>query len=42
MSREEARELLDSAKGDEKHPPGTPVARNEAAEPPPDKPYKNW
>jgi Ca-activated chloride channel family protein len=42
MSREEARELLDSAKGDEKHPPGTPLARNEAAEPPPDKPYKNW
>ena len=42
MSREEARELLDSVKGDERRPPGTPLARRSAADPPPDKPIKNW
>jgi Ca-activated chloride channel family protein len=40
MSREEARELLDSEKGDERHPLGVPLARG--ADDPPDKPYKNW
>ncbi len=41
MSREEARELLDSAKGDERHSLGVPVARRDDDEPP-EKPYKNW
>ena len=41
MSREEARELLDSAKGDERHALGAPVARREAMNPP-EKPYKDW
>jgi Ca-activated chloride channel family protein len=41
MSREEARELLDSAKGDERRALGAPVARREASDPP-DKPFKNW
>jgi hypothetical protein len=41
MSSEEARELLDSVKGDEKHAPLTPFARSEAdhqQQPP----LKNW
>ena len=41
MSREEARDLLDSAKGDERHALGAPVARREAMDPP-EKPYKDW
>ena len=41
MSREEARELLDSVKGDERHPPHAPLGRD-ADEQPPDKPFKNW
>jgi Ca-activated chloride channel homolog len=41
MTREEARELLDSVKGDERHALGAPVAQRNAAQPP-DKPYKNW
>ena len=41
MSREEARELLDSAKADERRPPGMPLARRDG-EPPPDKPVKDW
>jgi Ca-activated chloride channel family protein len=41
MSREEARELLDSAKGDERHSLGVPLARRDDDEPP-EKPYKNW
>jgi hypothetical protein len=41
MSREEARELLDSAKGDERRPLGVPLARRDDDEPP-EKPYKNW
>jgi Ca-activated chloride channel family protein len=40
MSREEARELLDSAKGDERHPLGVPLASRSDDEP--EKPYKNW
>ncbi len=40
MSREEARELLDSAKGDERHPLTVPLARRD--DEPPEKPYKNW
>jgi hypothetical protein len=42
MSREEARELLDSVKGDERRPPGTPLARRGPVDPPPDEPLKNW
>jgi tetratricopeptide (TPR) repeat protein len=41
MSREEARELLDSVKGDERRPPGAPLAQHNAVDPP-EKPYKNW
>ncbi len=41
MSREEARELLDSVKGDERHALGAPLTPR-AADQPPDKPYKNW
>jgi len=41
MSREEARELLDSAKGDERHPLGVPLARRDPGAPP-EKPFKNW
>jgi len=41
MTREEARELLDSVKGDERHSLGIPVAQRNAVQPP-DKPYKNW
>ncbi len=41
MSREEARELLDSAKADERHGPAVPLDRREVGEPP-EKPYKNW
>jgi Ca-activated chloride channel family protein len=41
MSREEARELLDSEKGDEKHPLSVPLA-GPGADEPPEKPYKNW
>ena len=41
MSREEARELLDSVKGDERHALGAPLDRRDA-ENPPDKPIKNW
>jgi Ca-activated chloride channel family protein len=38
MSADEARELLDSAKGDERHAAGFPPPAGQ----PPDKPYKNW
>jgi Ca-activated chloride channel homolog len=41
MTREEARELLDSVKGDEHHSLGVPVAQRDAVLPP-DKPFKNW
>jgi Ca-activated chloride channel family protein len=41
MSPEEARELLDSAKGDERRSLGAPLAGAPAGQPP-DKPYKNW
>jgi Ca-activated chloride channel family protein len=41
MSQEEARELLDSEKGDEKHPLSVPLTAPGADEPP-EKPYKNW
>jgi Ca-activated chloride channel family protein len=41
MSREEASELLDSAKGDERHPLEAPLARRDDDKPP-EKPYKNW
>ncbi len=42
MSKEEARELLDSVKGDEKHPMGAPLARRDTDDDTPDKPFKNW
>jgi Ca-activated chloride channel family protein len=38
MSPDEARELLDSAKGDERHALGAPPPAGQA----PEKPYKNW
>ncbi len=41
MTREEARELLDSVKGDEHPSLPVPVARRGAVQPP-DKPFKNW
>ena len=41
MSQEEARELLDSEKGDERHSLAVPLERPGADEPP-EKPYKNW
>jgi Tetratricopeptide repeat len=40
MSREEARELLDSEKGDERHPLAVPLTRS--GDDAPEKPYKNW
>jgi Ca-activated chloride channel family protein len=41
MSAEEARELLDSQKGEERHALGLPVARREP-DAPPDKPVRDW
>lgn len=41
MSPEEARALLDSQKGEERHALGLPVARREP-DAPPDKPVRNW
>jgi Ca-activated chloride channel family protein len=41
MSREEARELLDSVKGDEHQSMPIPLAQRGAVQPP-DKPFKNW
>jgi Ca-activated chloride channel homolog len=41
MTREEARELLDSVKGDERHAPLVPVEQRNAVQPP-EKPFKNW
>jgi Ca-activated chloride channel family protein len=41
MSREEARELLDSAKGDERQAMGAPLSARDP-DSPPDKPFKNW
>jgi Ca-activated chloride channel homolog len=42
MSRDEARELLDSVKGDEKRALGAPAAVNDAYSPPPGKPKRDW
>jgi hypothetical protein len=42
MSRDEARELLDSLKNDEHRAPGAPVARNSGNISVPDDPLKNW
>ena len=42
MSQQEARELLDSVKGEEKHAPGAPLARNSANAALPDEPLKDW
>ena len=41
MTQEEARQLLDSQKGDERRAQGLPFARRES-ESPPDKPVKDW
>jgi hypothetical protein len=41
MSAEEARELLDSEKGEERHALGLPVARKER-DAPPEKPVRDW
>jgi Ca-activated chloride channel family protein len=41
MSREEARQLLDSQKGEERHAIGLPVAHREN-DTPPEKPLKDW
>jgi len=41
MSREEARELLDSAKDDERQAMGAPLSARDP-DTPPDKPFKNW
>jgi hypothetical protein len=41
MTAEEARELLDSQKGEERHALGLPVARR-GADAPPDKPARDW
>jgi hypothetical protein len=41
MSREEARELLDSAKSDERHSMGAPLARREDDHPQ-RPPAKDW
>ena len=41
MSREEARELLDSQKSDERHAQGLPYALRQP-DSPPDKPVKDW
>ena len=41
MTQEEARQLLDSQKGDERRAQGLPFARQES-ESPPDKPLKDW
>ncbi len=42
MSRAEAQELLDSAKGDERHGPPLPSEAPGAHRDPPDKPFKDW
>ena len=42
MSREEARELLDSVKGDEHHAMGAPLAPRDPDDDKPEKPFKNW
>jgi Ca-activated chloride channel family protein len=42
MSKQEARELLDSVKDEEKHAPGAPVARNAGNMSVPDDPLKDW
>ncbi len=42
MSPEEARELLDSVKDDERRPPAAPLARSATIENSPDQPIKDW
>jgi Ca-activated chloride channel family protein len=42
MSKEEARELLNSVKDEEHRAPATPVARNGGTVPSPDEPVKDW
>jgi len=42
MSRDEARELLDSVKGEERHLPAAPLSRSTASAASPDTPAKDW
>jgi hypothetical protein len=42
MSRQEARELLDSVKSEEKEPPTAPLARNGGHDDTVDEPLKDW
>jgi Ca-activated chloride channel family protein len=42
MSQEEARNLLDSLKDEQRRFPTSPLARDTGANNPPDKPFKNW
>ena len=42
MSRQEARQLLDSVKNEERRPPSAPVARNGASDTSSDEPLKDW
>jgi hypothetical protein len=42
MSREEARQLLDSQKGEERHGQRMPFAQREPYTPPPDKTVRDW
>jgi len=42
MSRQEARQLLDSVKDEERRAPAAPVARNDANATSPDDPLKDW
>lgn len=42
MSRQEARELLDSVKTEEKRPPVAPLARNGSDDNAVDEPLKDW
>ncbi len=42
MSRDEARQLLDSVKSDEKRALAPPAAVNDAYSPPPDRPKRDW
>ncbi len=42
MTQEEARELLDSVKGDEHRAMPVPWAQQRGVVQPPDKPFKNW
>jgi hypothetical protein len=42
MSRDEARDLLDSVKDEQHRAPGVPIARNGASVAQPNDPLKDW